>query len=100
MRRKDTSKVILSQANQKRSNAQMYDVLPALHSSRPKLVSREVFKSPKSEFFTACVFEGAQHVATRSWFGNVLLTFMGRKAKGQLEPKETIKGRMVDVYFY
>lgn len=104
VRWKDTREVILSQANQERPNAQIYDVLPALHSSRPKLVSREVldarFKSPKTEFSQHVFSKGVQHVATRRRFGNVLLTFVGRKAEGQLEPKETIKGRMVGVYFY
>lgn len=37
LRWKDTSEVILSQANQERSNTQIYDVFPALHSSRPKI---------------------------------------------------------------
>lgn len=33
----DTSELILSQANQERPSAQIYDVLPALHLSRPKI---------------------------------------------------------------
>lgn len=45
---KDTSELILSQANQERSNAQIYDVFPALHPSRPKLVSRVALDAPKA----------------------------------------------------
>lgn len=44
----DISKeAILSLANQEWSNSQLYDVLPAMHLSCPKLVSCEVLDTPE-----------------------------------------------------